>query len=312
VVSGDPDADVREKLPPTGWLSKPVRRADLIARLNALEFLPSDSSPAVAEPRTSVHRILLAEDNPVNAEVATALLSRLGHEVTLVEDGNEVLHELERRDFDLLLLDVQMPGLNGYDTTIRIRDLERQTGRHLPVVALTANAIKGDRERCLAAGMDDYLSKPYSPKELAAVLSRTLKPHAVVRAPTGTHPQSGRKILHPIFPSASDSEPLGPVLVETAEIFCETAPLLHRKLCDAAATGNLVQVRFTAHSLKGAIAVLHDVRGAAECHRKVQEIEEFAALELLEQVQQLAPLLEPYFGLLLHHVDEIIHPPQPV
>jgi HPt (histidine-containing phosphotransfer) domain-containing protein len=122
-------------------------------------------------------------------------------------------------------------------------------------------------------------------------------------------PESGQRIVHPAFPTAGT---MTPVLAETAEIFCETAPLLHRKLIDAAAAGNLDQVRFAAHSLKGAISVLHNVRGAAECHRKVQEIEEFAALELLEQVQSLAPLLEPYFGLLLHHVDEIIHPPQPV
>ena len=312
VVSETPDPEDRKKLPHTGWLSKPVRRLELIERLDELGSQAPVPAQAGAESRASRQRILLAEDNSVNAEVATALVSRLGHEVTLVQDGAEVLRKLESQDFDLLLLDIQMPGLNGYETTIQIRNLERRTGRHLPVVALTANAIKGDRERCLAAGMDDYLSKPYSPSELAAVLSRTLNPQAVVRASAGTHPQSGRKILHPIFPADCDSEPLRPVLVETAEIFCETAPLLHRKLCDAATAGNLVQVRFTAHSLKGAIAVMHEVRGAAECHRKVQEIEEFAALEMLEQVQQLAPLLEPYFGLLLHHVDEIIHPSQPV
>ena len=312
VVSGTPDVADQEKLQRTGWLSKPVRRSELIARLEALGSPGTSEPPTGAEPRASRHRILLAEDNSVNAEVATALVSRLGHEVTLVQDGTEVLRELESQNFDLLLLDIQMPGLNGYETTVRIRNLERRTGRHLPVVALTASAIKGDRERCLAAGMDDYLSKPYSPSELAAVLSRTLSPQTVVQASTGTHPQSGRKILHPVFPSASEAEPMSPVLAETAEIFCESAPLLHRKLCDAAAAGNLDQVRFTAHSLKGAIAVLRNVRGAAECHRKVQEIEEFAALELLEQVQQLAPLLEPYFGLLLHHVDEIIHPPHPV
>ncbi len=115
--------------------------------------------------------------------------------------------------------------------------------------------------------------------------------------------------MRPSFPEADPFAAVTPILAETAGMFCESAPLLHRKLCDAAAAGNLDLVQFTASSLKGSISVFPGVRGAAECHRKVQEIEEFAALELLEQVQELAPLLEPYFGLLLHHLDEIIHPP---
>ena len=115
--------------------------------------------------------------------------------------------------------------------------------------------------------------------------------------------------MRPTFPEADPGADVTPIHAETAEMFCESAPLLHRKLCDAAAAGKLDLVQFTASSLKGSISVLRGVRGAAECHRKVQEIEEFAALELPEQVQSLAPLLEPYFGLLLHHLDEIIHPP---
>ena len=118
-----------------------------------------------------------------------------------------------------------------------------------------------------------------------------------------------REPSRPVFLEAAPHLDEIPILAETAGMFCDSAPLLHRKLCDAAAAGNLDLVQFTASSLKGSIAVLRGVRGAAECHRKVQEIEEFAALELLEQVQELAPLLEPYFGLLLHHLDEIIHPP---
>ena len=108
-----------------------------------------------------------------------------------------------------------------------------------------------------------------------------------------------RDSIRPPFPEADPLADATPIHAETAEMFCESAPLLQRKLCEAAAAGNLDLVQFTASSLKGSIAVLRGVRGAAECHRKVQEIEEFAALELLEHVQSLTPLLEPHFGLLL-------------
>jgi signal transduction histidine kinase/DNA-binding response OmpR family regulator len=104
--------------------------------------------------------VLLAEDNPVNQKLASALLRRMGHQVTLASDGQEALDLLDEGRFDLVLMDVQMPGMDGIEATARIRQREEGTGRRLPIVALTAHALKGDRERILAAGMDDYLTKP--------------------------------------------------------------------------------------------------------------------------------------------------------
>ena len=117
-------------------------------------------------------RVLLAEDNPVNQRLCVLVLQRQGHEVSVVADGKEALFALERQPFDLALLDVQMPEMDGFEVTRVIRDRERASGRHVPIVALTARAMKGDRERCLAAGMDDYLAKPLNAPELRRVIAR--------------------------------------------------------------------------------------------------------------------------------------------
>lgn len=119
-------------------------------------------------------RLLLAEDNQVNQVVMLRQLEVLGYRADAVENGLEVLQALGASDYDLVLMDCQMPNLDGYETTRRIRDSERGSDRHLPIVAVTAHAMKGDRERCVAAGMDDYLAKPFKVEQLAEILERWL------------------------------------------------------------------------------------------------------------------------------------------
>ena len=117
-------------------------------------------------------RILLVEDNVVNQQVAAGLLTRRGHHVTVVENGHEALDRLERETFDLVLMDLQMPVMGGLDATAAIRLRERATGPHIRIVAMTAHAMTSDRERCLAAGMDGYLSKPIDPLVLFAAVEQ--------------------------------------------------------------------------------------------------------------------------------------------
>ena len=111
-------------------------------------------------------RILLVEDNKVNQRVAVRMLEKNGHLVVVAGTGYEALAALEREDFDLVLMDVQMPEMGGLEATVAIREREKSTGDHLPIVAMTAGAMQSDQEKCLAAGMDGYISKPVRAQEL--------------------------------------------------------------------------------------------------------------------------------------------------
>jgi CheY-like chemotaxis protein len=156
-------------------LTKPIRQADLHdAICRALGAGTPTAKPAGAPPPSGrarrTLRVLLADDNVVNQRVAEGLLTRRGHHVTVVSNGREALMALDREHFDLVLMDVQMPELGGFETTAAIRASERLTGGRIPILAMTAHALNGDRERCLAAGMDGYLSKPIEARALYAAV----------------------------------------------------------------------------------------------------------------------------------------------
>jgi two-component system, sensor histidine kinase and response regulator len=167
----------------SAYLTKPVRSADLRAAISAvllgpspLENLASDASPAApaipASPSRNMDpkfQILLVEDNPVNQRLAERILEKAGYSVRLAGNGKEALGALDGQSFDLILMDVQMPVMDGFEATRAIRANER--GCHLPIIATTAHAITGDRERCLAAGMDGYLSKPIRAAELLELIA---------------------------------------------------------------------------------------------------------------------------------------------
>ena len=163
------------------FLNKPVRQRELqrcITRLFATDAPPaSASTPATRSPRVAA-RVLLAEDNNVNQLVARRLLERLGCVVELANNGREAISHYAARTYDIVMMDCQMPEMDGFEATREIRALERSRGPHgrTPIVALTANAMQGDREQCLAAGMDDYLSKPFTAEELHNMLARWLNP----------------------------------------------------------------------------------------------------------------------------------------
>jgi len=165
-------------------LSKPVRQSELYDALAMLAgaAVPAMPAPAAMAEYPPLHaQVLLAEDNLVNQEVAIAMLENLGCRVRVAADGYAVLEALAGRSYDLILMDCQMPNLDGYAATaaIRTREQEQSGARRIPVIALTANAMEGDRERCLAAGMDDYLAKPLRSGELYAMLRRWHEPGAM-------------------------------------------------------------------------------------------------------------------------------------
>jgi signal transduction histidine kinase/CheY-like chemotaxis protein len=165
----------------SAYLLKPIRQSELreaIARAlgareqtGAIPLITRYSLQDARDPMSSL-RVLLAEDNPVNQLLATKLLEKRGHRVVLVTNGREALAALEKESYDLVFMDVQMPEMGGVEAIVAIREKEKNTGNHQPVIALTALAMKGDQERCLAAGMDGYLSKPIAVQELDDILEK--------------------------------------------------------------------------------------------------------------------------------------------
>ena len=171
------DAARCEGLGISAYAMKPVRQSelqDVISRLLGEKEVaaPLITRYSIANARNAAVslRVLVAEDNAVNQKLMARLLEKRGHHVKVVANGLEALESLEQGSYDLVLMDVQMPEMDGFEATGELRKREKQTGLHTPIVALTAHAMKGDRERCLAAGMDGYLSKPIRAQELDHLL----------------------------------------------------------------------------------------------------------------------------------------------
>jgi signal transduction histidine kinase/DNA-binding response OmpR family regulator len=164
----------------SAYLVKPISRSELFASICRVlgETHASEKSPAIYEPAlqpdTGHLRVLLAEDNAVNQLVARRLLEKRGCDVTIAENGAIALAKLRERSFDLVLMDIQMPDMDGFEATAAIREREKSAGGHLPIVAMTAHALKGDEEKCLAAGMDGYVSKPIKTSELFGAIQEAL------------------------------------------------------------------------------------------------------------------------------------------
>ena len=183
------DAERCQKLGVSAYLLKPIRQSELreaIARvLGAREQegkIPLITRFSLGDARDGSDslRVLVAEDNPVNQRLIVRLLEKRGHRVVLADNGRQALAALEKESFDLVLMDVQMPEMDGFEATSAIRMREKSIGSHQTIIALTAHAMKGDREECLARGMDGYLTKPIRPQELDEVLARCgVRPHVV-------------------------------------------------------------------------------------------------------------------------------------
>jgi CheY-like chemotaxis protein len=156
------------------FMPKPVIASELLpAMLDQFGVAAVGASTRRDEfPAFQPRRILLAEDNPVNQKVVLGFLHKWGQQIVVASDGRQAVQAVEREPFDLVLMDVQMPEMDGYEATAAIRVWERKTGHHIPIVAMTAEAMKGDRELCLEAGMDDYLTKPIDTAALYKLIAK--------------------------------------------------------------------------------------------------------------------------------------------
>ena len=242
------------------YLVKPVKPAELnraiaAALPNDSELKPLDRTPderhrAAPDAWAAIPplRILLAEDNAVNQRVVVRLLEKQKHQMTVTNDGAQALAAFDRGTFDLVLMDVQMPEMDGFEATRLIREREAGSGKRTPIVAMTAHAMKGDRERCIAAGMDDYVSKPVQRAELMRVLLWA----------AGGLPVVKREPMPPVAASldrAGAIERLGgdeELFAEVAGLFLVDAPRLLDEIRQAIAAGDTGSVHRAAHGLKGA------------------------------------------------------------
>jgi two-component system sensor histidine kinase/response regulator len=204
----------------------------------------------INEARRSL-RILLAEDNAVNRQLVTALLTKRGHTAVSVVNGREAVAAVANSAFDLVLMDVQMPEMDGLQATAAIRKAEEATGAHVPIVALTAHAMKGDREACLAAGTDEYLSKPVNATELFALIETlTGNTASATRAQIDFTPPS-----EPAFDMGSmlaRVEGDKGLLKELAQIFRTEVPGVLAEIRRCVATGNSPGLERVAHGFRGA------------------------------------------------------------
>jgi signal transduction histidine kinase/DNA-binding response OmpR family regulator len=241
------------------YLTKPVYAADLLAAIERATtttpqvIRPSDPHGKAGAMAKGISvgraRVLLVEDNVVNQKVATGLLAKRGHEVTVANNGREALAILENGAFDVVLMDLQMPVMGGLDATIEIRSRERATGKRVRIIAMTAHAMSTDRERCLAAGMDGYISKPIDPPTLFRTVEEGMAPAAFDAA----------ALRRRLFDDDS-------LMAEAIRLFLEDLPLRLADVHAAVTAGDASALRAAAHVLKGAAATLGADRLMAEAH----------------------------------------------
>ncbi|HEY4011202.1 MAG TPA: response regulator [Acidobacteriaceae bacterium] len=261
------------------YLSKPIKQSELfdaivttMAEHGRKRERYEGASAFIQDPGRSL-RVLLAEDNPVNQTLAMRILEKLGHKVQVVNDGKEALGRSQAEEFDLILMDVQMPEMDGLEATRAIRAAEARTGKHLPIVAMTAHAMKGDREECLRAGMDGYLSKPIRVEELKRTMSEIKK---TPNTGGSAEPEAFRAIgqLESLLDSVMGDRAL---LREMAELWLADSANQETQIRNGLDSGNAIMVQRAAHALKGSVgtfqaAAAQDAAGQLEIAAKKADL----------------------------------------
>jgi two-component system, sensor histidine kinase and response regulator len=254
-------------------LTKPVTQSQLFNSIaQSLGTAVADARPFVTihdRPNDFVpRRILLTEDGVVNQKVACELLSKRGHSVTIANNGQEALKALKDQNFDLILMDIQMPIMDGFAATKAIRENEKGSQRHIPIIAMTAHAMAGDRERCLNAGMDAYVSKPFRPPELFRAVEQIQS--SKVATQMQTEAAAGQSAISPLAnaPVAPDDEPAfdraealervggsEAILQELVELFRVECPKQMAEIRERKEAGDLPGLDRAAHTLKGSVGI---------------------------------------------------------
>lgn len=300
LTSGGRKGDVSrcEELGIDAHLMKPVKQSELLEAVLTVSGQRASRNTSIAGAKPTARqdenklRILLVEDGKANQVVAMGLLKHGGHDVVVAEDGTVALERLAAQSFDLVLMDVQMPVMDGIEATRRIREQESSTGAHLPIIAMTARAMKGDREKCLNAGMDDYLSKPVRRNELFRAIEKCMRGRESVQSDSNQPPSVSVDWNEVLQSVDNDRE----VLLEVLVAFEEECPQLLETMEVAFANSDETSAKRAAHTLKSSVQML----GALELSQRLQQVEhdtldqsrdriadlKSAVAELLDQVAQ--------------------------
>ena len=318
VGGGYGDAEVARKSGIHSYLHKPARQSDLYNAMVSTIDIKSEvmDKTSISGANTSVSdlKVLLAEDNPVNQEVALSMLELLGCKTQLAANGMEVVEALKQDSYDLILMDCQMPEMDGFEATSVIRNNElEEAGRHIPIIAVTANAMEGDREHCLAAGMDDYLSKPFSQSQLVEVLqqwncgndsSDKLQPSGDEAVESDTQAVINQESLDNIRQLQQSGRPdlLGKIIV----IYIDDSPALLNSLRESISKGDAENVRLTAHRFKSGSANL----GAIKLTELCRQLEDMGRNNELTGAASLVNRMETEFRdisvALLNEVETVV------
>jgi signal transduction histidine kinase/DNA-binding response OmpR family regulator/HPt (histidine-containing phosphotransfer) domain-containing protein len=295
-------------------LTKPVTQSDLLDAILLALGSEAAAVKTLAEakvlPRVAGGlRILLAEDNVVNRAVATGMLQKQGHEIVHAMNGREAVAALEGERFDLVFMDIQMPEMDGIEATARIRELEKSGTAKTPIVAMTAHAMAGDRERCLAAGMDDYISKPLRKEELLAVLERNQDKWEAPTLPCAPRELRGLKAApaeahSPIFDREELLDQLDgdeELLQNLINLFRENTPRLIERITAAVASGDCRALASSAHALLSSVGAIgaEDAMATTRNLERLGEREDLASApgalaQLLEEIDQINIALTAY------------------
>jgi PAS domain S-box-containing protein len=313
--SGRPgDAERRDKLGVSASLLKPAKQSEIFdAIVRALGVTAPEDDPsqqAVLDKATKLGtlRILLAEDNVVNQKLAQGVLSRQGHDVTIANNGHEAIEALRKADFDVVLMDVQMPELDGFEAATMIRSAEQITGKHQPIIAMTAHAMSGDRELCLEAGMDEYVSKPIRVNELMDKLAIVLAGRRPLLAaeltaksdlPTSSSPAGCTIEWDVVLEGMMGDEAL---LRDCLEACLLESPRFMQAIHAAITNNDGEALNRAAHSLKGSIAFLH----VDAAFQSAQQLETAGSDNNFELAQQEATALSQHFQRIVDTLTEFL------
>ena len=293
----------------SAYLVKPIRQSDLLDTIVTTLHSQVTSSPRVrsttrpaTRPAKQRLRVLLAEDNVVNQHLAVKLLERRGHEVVVVNTGREAVDAVAQQAFDAVLMDVQMPEMDGFEATALIRQREATTGRHVPIIALTAHAMKGDRERCLEAGMDRHVIKPLQPEVLYAAIEGAA---SVAAPPSDAREQTTAAVVEPLpYDQAALDKHFGgdqSFLGEVVEVFLQSYPEWQAEIRAAVEAGDPSRLRAAAHTLKGAVGYF----GAKDVYDVAHRLEQMAREGQLREAPAACSLLDNALGRLQDALQQL-------